>query len=378
MLLLKTDMDIRFSLPLADGRNFPAVSIKSQPEPQWLSRDRHWQATNKGNWITSSKARYALALAAQALKLPAGNNIILLPAYHCPALVEPFMFAGYQIVFYPLLPSLDVDMPAFSRLMQADISHVLVVNYFGFKQNANDIIKLAHSAGKIVIEDCAHSLHQFFATCQQRPAAIAASVSSVVKTIAAVDGGVLYLRDNVVIPQQSASLVTELKSMLSQLKTWLQQPTPAVNHSVVGKAKTTAVDAQPPAKFRYFKPGLLRLNALRKSQWDLRHTDYDKVKQQRRHNYAYLAEKLANSASGTVLYPQLAADDVPYVLPFILHEASTFDRLRQQGVQALRWEELAATDCGVSAKYKSLLVQLPCHHQLSTAQLAVIASILDI
>jgi len=79
---------------------------------------------------------------------------------------------------------------------------------------------------------------------------------------------------------------------------------------------------------------------------------------------------------GRVLQTTLATDDVPYVLPFLLNNKDDFVKVRQAGVQCLRWEEAAITDCTISQDYRYRLIQLPCHHQLTTVDITAIIQIL--
>ena len=77
---------------------------------------------------------------------------------------------------------------------------------------------------------------------------------------------------------------------------------------------------------------------------------------------------LAAATAGSCLYPTIS-DEAPYVLPFVLRDENDFQRLRMQRIQVLRWEEIAGSGCVVSERYRSRLVQLPCHHKLKQADL---------
>ncbi|WP_240221990.1 hypothetical protein [Rheinheimera hassiensis] len=349
-------MPVQFSAPLMDAKHFPPSLIKAQPafSLEGSSLRRHSLPVNDVS--TFSRARYALAAAALHLKQSSQQNTVLLPAYHCPALVEPFIYAGYNIVFYPQLADLSTDIAIFSHLLSPQVTHVVVVRYFGFSQNADELIQEAFAANKLVIEDNAHSLVHFWQTCEAQPPAISASVSSVAKTLGSADGGVLYLPGFSGSAQVIPDFITELKALRSG------------NRPVTGSADTG---------LRYFRTAMQTADCLRASRWLMLHSNYAAISRQRRDNYQYLAQQLQHSSAGQVLYPTLTQHDVPYVLPFLLHDIDGFTRLRQQQIQVLRWEELATPVTGVVSNYQQHLVQLPVHQALSKQHLQNIVKALS-
>ena len=61
----------------------------------------------------------------------------------------------------------------------------------------------------------------------------------------------------------------------------------------------------------------------------------------------------------------LGERSVPYVFPAVLADAErAFPAIRRAGIALYRWEELAASECRVSASYRTRLVQLPCHQEI--------------
>ena len=108
-MTVTTAMPVEFTEPLADSRDYPAAQFSM------LARDHRCVAAgsarpameNVGTVLPMAWARNALALIG-SFALPKGATV-LLPAYHCPALVEPFIWAGATIRFYPLNEQLDPD-----------------------------------------------------------------------------------------------------------------------------------------------------------------------------------------------------------------------------------------------------------------------------
>ena len=93
---------ITFSKPLADSRDYPEPVFPALPWVHGSSSPRTRQyPTAVGATLLTTHARYGLALIAKA-ELHQGD-LVLLPAYHCRALVEPFLWAGCRIRFYTML-----------------------------------------------------------------------------------------------------------------------------------------------------------------------------------------------------------------------------------------------------------------------------------
>lgn len=348
-------MSTDFSKALMDAKHFPPTTIKAQPVFSFSRLFAMPKFLPVENVTTFSRTRYALAAAAIRLKATGAANVVLLPGYHCPALVEPFIHAGYEIKFYPQNVDLSSDPVIFQQLLSSDVTHVVVVRYFGFSQNAERLIQLAFAADKCVIEDNAHSMAHFWRSCSLGRPEVSASVTSLSKTLGTADGGALFMPGEKPECLQ-AEIGDEIRALVSGIR----------------PAKNAALDKE----YRYFKTGMENQDCLRFSRWLMKCSDYAAVGEKRRQNYNYLASKLQHSSAGQLMYPVLAEDDVPYVVPFLLNDAIWFSKLREDHVQVLRWEELAMIQEFNPHDFRELLVQLPCHQDLSTEDLEHIVSVL--
>lgn len=85
------------------------------------------------------------------------GRTVLLPAFHCTALVEAVAKAGYQSAFYRVAPDLTVDLEDVSRKMSHAVAAVVIIHYFGFPTDVKPFLRLAKPYRAYVIEDCAHS-----------------------------------------------------------------------------------------------------------------------------------------------------------------------------------------------------------------------------
>jgi perosamine synthetase len=359
-------MDVKFAPVIANAINFPDAIIRATPGFQLTDLLAFWQSDNLSQCTYTRNGRAAIGIAAQQLMLSQQDNVVLLPAYHCPALVEPFLWLGYQVRFYPMQPDLSIDLQQFQSLLTADVTHCLLVRFFGFNQNVDNIIKIANDAGKIIIEDCAHGLVEFIAKLKQPDPRVSARICSINKILPTIDGGLLYMPAYPGKQPKHCGWYEELKGAAYLLKIpqllrrIRQRKMPAVN----GINANTAAQSE----YKYFRPSDLTSASFRHTKLILQCSNFERIRANRLENYRYLVSGLVNAPAGTCLYPMIT-DEAPYVLPFLLNDEGDFQRLRKQKIQVLRWEELVDTGCKTSESYRSRLVQLPCHHKLKRADL---------
>lgn len=359
-------MDVKFAPVIANAINFPDAVIRATPGFGLTDIRTLWQSDDLSQCTFTRNGRAAIGIAAQQLMQAQQPNVVLLPAYHCPALVEPFLWLGYQVRFYPVQPDLSVDASLFHSLLTPDVTHCLLVRFFGFKQNIEQLITLSNAAGKVIIEDCAHGLVDFVDGLQQPDPRVAARICSINKILPTIDGGLLYLHAQPARHPQHCDWNEELKGIAFLLK--IPQMLQRVRKRNKTPAKAKGPAAAVSAQFKYFRPSDLTSASFRHTKLILQCSNFAAIKAKRRANYIYLAKGLAQASAGRCLYPDVT-DEAPYVLPFLLDNEQDFQRLRMQRIQVLRWEEVAFTDCAVSESYRSRLVQLPCHHKLKQADL---------
>lgn len=372
---------IEFSSSLANAQNYPAALLKIEPQQPLfglsLFANRHLQ---KLGLKFFRSGRGALFFAATQLK-KAGDNVILLPAYHCPALVEPFIAAGYQIEFYPLQADLTVDLAALKLLITSKTTHCLLVRYFGNAAQVSSQLAWLSEQGLITIDDCAHDLQSFV-----RPELAAdAAICSVKKFIASGDGGALRLKHDTAAALSAVPMLAELKNLLrTVLAGWQQHrvpqqrllPIPAANVPPVIVQTTDNEDSRPPLAdkplFRYLQPKDQQQQCYRLTQWLFYHTDLQKILQLRQRHCRDLMAGLRKSTLGCLLWQEVPENCAPYVIPFLLDDSSSFDLLRSRGLQIYRWEELVKTSCTKSQDYRHRLIQIPCHQNLTAVDIKYI------
>ena len=98
------------------------------------------------------------------------KHSVLIPAFHCPSVVEPVLHAGYRTKFYGVnRRDLTIDLDDLRRQMSGDVAAVLTINYCGFPTDLGEVRQLTSQYEAVLIEDCAHSF------LQGRPPALSGS-----------------------------------------------------------------------------------------------------------------------------------------------------------------------------------------------------------
>lgn len=385
LLKVRCNMAVKFLPPIANASQFPQPSVSATPDfhlkDMVLFKGSPYQLEHA---VFTRNGRGAIGIAGKALKKEK-DNVILIPAYHCPALVEPFIWLGYTIHFYPVMNNLHIDNTMLEQMIgQLSPTHVVVVRYFGFNQNVDETISLLRQHSVEIIEDCAHSMFRFlhhFDPKLSHEIEVSASICSINKILPTVDGGALYLPSKPAGKLQQTSWTEELKafayllgipqaidSLRSKLKRRQAAPPSADCNADVADNSSTAL-TKDEGSLRYFQPVDVESASYRHTHYILGKSPIDTIRAQRRHNFNYLIAGIKNSFVGQALYTELGQYDVPYVLPFLLNDDKHFFTLRKKGIQILRWEETAISECENSMHYRSHLIQIPCHHQLTQEQM---------
>jgi len=362
---------IEFSSSLAISHQFSPILYAAGPtlkagELSWTKN-----CIDLSNLLFTYSGGTALAIAGQRLKND--TNIILVPSYHCPAAIEPFIWLGYQCIFYRVNANLTPDLGHVNQLIsQHQVSHCLIINYFGVSPFPQLMLDRLKEKKIYIIYDCAHAMFDVLTPTTQAPKPDAI-ICSVNKLLPSIDGGILLLKDSAPPKLTKVSWWPELKAISYSIG--LTQVINKLRPKLAQPDKQLTANATKPPKYRYFKSDKLGRCCFEHTRRLVAHCNLNQIKQRRRANYLYLANLLSikDQQAGQVLFNELSENMVPYVLPFLLNDSKHFNRLRQAGIQSLRWEEIAISDCQISQDYRHCLVQLPCHHQLTQRDLQAIA-----
>ena len=94
------------------------------------------------------------------------RRVALLPPFTCYTVIEPFLRAGYQVIYYRIAEDLSLSTDSLREDIDKYHPSVLLVHgYFGFDtlRNAQDLLVDIRDAGTILVEDVTHTMYSEFA-----------------------------------------------------------------------------------------------------------------------------------------------------------------------------------------------------------------------
>lgn len=334
----------------------------------------------------------ALALVYRQAGLTAGD-VVLFPAFHCPSIVDATRRFGLGVAFHRVNADLTPDHDDVARGLENGAGALILIHYFGFMQDAARYRALCDRAGALLIEDCAHTIFGLrgevlpgetghFAIASQRKlfpipdgGAALANGGSMDDSLLEWAGWGHEVRSAYRVSQYAADYRTlgAASRPLGASLDWLDRFRRTGRHHETPRSHLNAstdvpVDATRP---------LLRESRIARQ---IRHkTSIARLIQVRRRNYLQLVERLRDIPDCLCLFPGLPHGTVPYVLPVVVRNAlNSFGALKSRGVPMFRWEGIANLGCHVTSMYCTDLIQLPCHQELSTADIDWIADQLEV
>lgn len=381
--------------PIAyDSSQFPKPRVSALPVPSFNAFSFNPPPVAAGiltlNHILHVRSgRYAIALALKQAGVGSGDSV-LLPAYHCLAMVEPLLLAGINPLYYPINADLSVNLAEIER-RAAGIKAIIVVHYFGFPQDFRPMRRLVDRLGLILIEDCAHA-------CFGKISGLAVgglgdyAIGSTMKFYPIGHGGVVassrhpLTRLNLTNPPIKIEIKTALNLLeeakeygrlgllsglfggLVKTKNYLTQ----IKQRVRGLSSNHFGNSSSKQIPEYTMDShLLDWKSSHVSQFLLQHTHTQKLMKTRQTYYQMFLDALLNRTDCRPLFPALSIDVVPQVFPLYVKQClPVFIKLKSQGVPIIRFgefldEQITNDFCSVSVDYSEHVLQFPCHQTLT-------------
>lgn len=331
-----------------------------------------------------ARSRYALK-DAYSLSGATAGTVVLIPAYHCRTMLDPALQLGAQVSLYPVLADLTPDLEALEAVLAREGQRavaLLATHFFGFQQDFSALIALCERFEVTVIEDCSHCLF---------PGSDSSNLGSVgrygvwspYKFYPCEDGGLLQANRGAAMPagrSRSQGLWLELRRAVQRLLLPAGQP----RRLDVGKLRfelevlmrrasapgVEVLESNNAPSIEY-SPELEQNRSLALSRLIMRWADVPRIRSQRRRRYEQWLQATAVLPSCRPLVPILPVDCVPYMFPmYIDRPEAHFMLLKQLGMPVWRWDNMARSNCPVSNDYRTHLLQLPCHQELSDREMA--------
>jgi dTDP-4-amino-4,6-dideoxygalactose transaminase len=327
--------------------------------------------------------RMALALALERLGVGPGARV-LLPSYHCLALVEPVVRAGAVPVFYGIRPDLAVDVDDVARKAEGARA-LLAIHYFGFPQPEMARLRaLCDARGLVLIEDCAHA---FFGLFDGKPVGALGDVAiaSTWKFFAVQEGGCLVARGKRQ-RLRGAGLRYEAKSMANAIeRAWAMGRLPLLRALAwpLFRLKDALRDRRrrgggPPAPSHDVPTGSLEFDerwvgkrASRFTRLVLALSDRKRIAARRRENYRILLDGFHGLPGMRALCGAPPEGVVPYVFPVLVEDDRVFPALKRRGVPIVRFGEFLweGVEDRVALELSRKVLQFPCHQEMTRAEL---------
>lgn len=304
-------------------------------------------------WLRSG--REALHLVALSIKRDKQNPKVLMPAYCCHSMMDPFIKAGWDVAFYPLLTDLSVDTASLQMLLYSvQPDAVLVMNYFGSTatNEAVSCIKV-FSANCICIEDFSHCTFSFPYIYNPK---VDFYVSSIRKSVGVCDGAVVishYSLNESIIHDNESAFVDERRESQLQKERYL-----FTQNAEEKKEFLSRLQAQEAVLDRFVY--VHRISGFGKAQLSsinggaIRFARITNMK----HMLAVLGGKI-ESIPGI----ERCLNNAPFSFPIIVNNRDTIQkRLAQAGVYApVLWPipSKARARCSVSARMSDQMLSIP-------------------
>jgi perosamine synthetase len=282
----------------------------------------------------------------------AGTRSVWLPEFHCMSMVSPATAAGVAVRFYQVDEMLTSRLETLSAVQPHDA--VVAVHYFGRAYDLEDIAELCAERGAILIEDAAHveissigadgsvGRHgQYVLYCPR-------------KFLPIYDGAVLvgpsaFIDD---VAQSIPNVREQVKSLVALSKS---------RRYALGTTPPTAQQQVVPADYVEPRFALVATRATVASRIGWRWC-FNKTRRWalRRRRFEAIHDAVQGSPAIRPLFTEIQRGATPYVYPALLADPRDFYKLRDAGINALRWEELAAEPSATIDRLYRSLVQLPC------------------
>jgi dTDP-4-amino-4,6-dideoxygalactose transaminase len=381
---------------LTEHRNYPEPKVPAHPVLSWGTFGAGGFARTPGVLDAGSRldvmsGRMALAHALRHMGAGPGTKV-LVPAYHCTALVEPVVWCSATPVFYRTHADLSADLEDLAHKVDSSTRALVVIHYFGFPQDLDALRAFADAHDLRLIEDCAHA---FFGEYRGRPLGSVGdyAIASWWKFFPMLEGGCLASGRFPVgrIPMRSAGLGFEARSMVNALEragqlgrlrplSWLLAVLFRVKDGILAWRKRhqrpdpeqrTLVPTGSPA----FDAHWIDRRPSRFSRLVARVAGRSRIVRRRRENYLRLQQALRDQPGCALVFPDLPPGVVPYVFPLLVDDPErVFPLLKRRGVPIIRfgeylWSGVDETTCPVAADYSRRLFQFPCHQELQESEL---------
>ena len=340
-------------------------------------------------FVTSGRVAIAQAL---SLAEVGRDCEVLLPAYHCPSMVQPVLWAQARPVFYRINADTSPDVDDIESRISSATRAILAAHFFGLTFDFTRLRAICDERDIVLIEDCAHTISRSIAGS---PVGTFGDfvIASPRKFLPTQDGGLIYSRKGTRVDTKLERLGIryELKIALNTLEYASQYGRMGLMGSIAAyiggrdskenarnsdksddsQKSTIGMESEYVDK-RFDRRSINgRMSAF--SKVVLRSLSLQDIFEARQRNFKILKDNLSELANGRLLFDLNDGRSVPYIVPVeIDRPEKDHGKLLEARVPVWRWEYLASGVCPQSNYYSQSLLQFPCHQSLSDQELEVL------
>ena len=345
---------------------------------------------DQGHGVLVTSGRVAIARALELMGLASGDEV-LMPAYHCSSMVDALSWVQAKPVFYRIKPDLSADLADIAAKVGPKSRCLIAAHYFGFPQDLPGLRAFCDERALFLLEDCAHSLFGHRAGVPLGSLGDYA-ITSLPKFLPVREGGTLVTRD-----PRALALDLVAQGGLANLREAFSVLQEAIDHRrlsglrplvrALELARSLARSAGPaadgdrdpgPAEVDFgdrVDKAKIGVKASLVTSLIERLTPRRRLVERRIENYGRLAAAFASLSGCRPLFRSLPEGVVPFMVPLWVERLSeVFPKLEDQAVPMQRfgqflWPGVDESVCEASAAFSHHLLQLPCHQELSAAEL---------
>jgi len=314
----------------------------------------------EGDFTTSGR----VALLRLLSKLVPANSLILFPAYHCIALSETCLNAGYRISYYRISENFHPELDDIRSILDAErVEAIVLIHPFGVILDSSELANICKESSTYLIEDVAHFDTNSEEIMRKIPFHGDALIASPRKFYGVYDGGFLMCKKGVFTRKsQRKRFGYESRSIKYFLSKSLGNTSVSLEYSRIEKTpKNSDIREMGYIDPRFDPNGQWVISTL--SKFILKNTSTTKVHSIRSRNYEGIVEGLRNLSTGRVVLETEPLN--AYVVPYFIDDPNTYYAIRDAGIEAMRWEGISAMGCPVADLYQDHLIQLPCHQSMN-------------
>lgn len=320
-------------------------------------------------WLRSG--REALHLVALNEKGTENQPVVLMPAYCCHSMVDPFVKAGWGVVYYPISDDLTVDVQVLYMLLTSKQPRaILTMHFFGSAST-----KLAIETVKTVAPDCIcieDFSHCTFSLRNIFNSDVDYYVSSIRKSVGVCDGSIIISKQPL-----DEHYVLEVETDFSVTRRDVQTIKSRYGYTHDGGSKTAFLTQlrMKETDLDNFE-GVHRISVCAKRQ--LESLNGREITFARRINMKHIHERL-NGKVKSVPGIERCFNGAPFSYPILVDDRDDIQqKLAKKGVYApVLWpisDEARAT-CNVSAKMADKMLSIPVDQRYNYDDIEDIASI---